>query len=329
MTSDQDQSAAARKSQLDPVDDATQRLRVSFSPWTVLIAAVVTAVGALVALAIVASAHDADGLATIALALAIISFAVQLLVFVAQARATTEQRIRAEQLNRETSSLLVEVNTAAKSTQTLIGNQFNELLNVFLKGAEQTAKETKLDPQEFYRVLSENIRSSQAGAASAQETGMGSSSVSPQQQRPRRVVTRPVRAARNPEFSEETKKVLGEMESWPDEQVGKQLVEKLGDLSPGARDRLRSYAEDEVRSRRSSEPIGLGGSPDYADRELLEAGIISPYRARSENSVSTLYRLTDTGRSIGRMFTATGEIPQYASEIVLPAAAAAEDDIPF
>jgi Kef-type K+ transport system membrane component KefB len=69
----------------------------------------ITAVASLAALAIVASLKDADTLSTVALALAVLAFAIQIVVFIAQASTASQQMVRAEQLNKETSGILVVV----------------------------------------------------------------------------------------------------------------------------------------------------------------------------------------------------------------------------
>jgi hypothetical protein len=88
------------------------------------------------------------------------------------------------------------------------------------------------------------------------------------------------------------------------------------------------YVQDEVSSRRTGGSPGLGGGLDAFDRELIGAGLISPYRISTATSVSTLYRLTKEGRELGRVFAATGEIPGYATSVV-ESTESADDDLPF
>jgi hypothetical protein len=69
------------------------------------IVSAVLALACLVSLAVVASIEDADGLSTVALALAILAFAIQIVVYIAQANTATQQMVRSEQLNSDTGAL--------------------------------------------------------------------------------------------------------------------------------------------------------------------------------------------------------------------------------
>ncbi len=118
----------------------------------VAVAAFILAVACLGTLAIVADQNNADALSTIALALAVLAFSVQIIVYVAQAATSHQQMLRSEQLNTETSSLLVDVRGSADATQLLVREQFSNVLSAFIEGVNRTV-EHKPDPQKKRRQL--------------------------------------------------------------------------------------------------------------------------------------------------------------------------------
>lgn len=318
-----------QQNRADP--DAPQKVRVELAPWVVLLGSGVIGFGSLIALAIVASVRGSEALATIALALAIVSFGIQILVFIVQGRFSILQMVRTEQLYRETSGLLVEVRTAARSTQDFIGNQFTDLLNAFVRAGEKTAEETKMDPNEFSRLLMQNIRQTSSvpsesapGGSATEARGGPGEPASQSETPPRRVVRRP------PPLSEVAKERLAELDQMPPEDRGRKELEELGALSYPARDRLKNYAEDEVRSLRRRTLVGMTGSADSFDRELVGLGVVSEFRTTAADGVRTIWRLTDKGKKIVPLFTAPGEVPNYVNEFLTePPRPASEDDIPF
>ena len=88
----------------------------------------IVAVCAIAALAVVASLDHAGSLATIALALAILAFVIQIMVFIAQNWTTGQQLLRSEQINASTQSLLIQVNENARGTNNLLAQQFDKVL---------------------------------------------------------------------------------------------------------------------------------------------------------------------------------------------------------
>jgi hypothetical protein len=308
------------ESSAEPSDQQSHRRGGRPSPWRrsvfvvpargVAIGGVIVAVVALTALVLVANAENAEALATIALALAILAFVVQILVFIAQAQAAGQQMVQSEQLNTQTSSLLTEVQTTARSTERLVGEQFRDLLKAFVESNEGG----KLDMDTFERHLMETLERRMAGREAAQraeslaaraqlgaQRPVGGRAMSPAQQR---------RLSRARAFS-----------IFPDEGEGKDALATLKRLATGQRKRLQEYAEDEVRSTQRGAIIGLplGDTVGEDDQALLDNGLIAKVRASVSRSGALLGRLTDAGRTASRILTATGELPPWlASELPLP-----------
>ena len=76
---------------------------------TVALVAVVFAVAASVLAAIVSSIRNVDVLSVIALALAVIAFVVQIIVYIAQADATAKQQVQASEVYGKTISALTAI----------------------------------------------------------------------------------------------------------------------------------------------------------------------------------------------------------------------------
>jgi hypothetical protein len=308
----------AAKVDLPPVAKARYvnfELRVG---WLMLGAALV-AFGPIAALAVVASVKNAEALATVALALAIVAFAVQILVFIVQTQTASQQMLHAERLNTQTRELLVEVNTAMGSTQTMVGEQFRDLLRAFVEGASKTAAETgKFDPEQFEQRLMANIQ--QATQRPSQPEPAAS-------EPPKRAIDSEARRAR--QRVAERRRETAQLTEFPPEGEGEAIAAQMRELSDDARRRLRAFGEDEIGSREGGVWVGL--TNDFpADEELLDPELITPARVSTENGVQEVKRLTKKGRQWASLLVATGDIPKYAADLIPPPAPAeGDDDIPF
>lgn len=307
----------------EPPDPPPRHRRSRSGPWRrsvfvvpargAAVGGVIVAIVALTALVLVANAENAEALATIALALAILAFVIQILVFIAQAQAASQQMVQSEQLNTQTRSLLTEVQTTARSTERLVGEQFRDLLKAFVESNEGG----KLDMDTFERrlmetferrIASRDIASQRAEAFStrppnAPRVGGSARPISPGQQR---------RVARARAFS-----------VFPDEGDGKDALATLKRLTPRQRKRLQEYAEDEIRSLQRGVMVGLplGDVIREDDQALLDNDLISKARPSLGNTSALVGRLTDLGVMAGRILTATGQLPSWlASELPFPPA---------
>jgi hypothetical protein len=278
----------------------------------VAVAAGVFALACLASLAIVSHVRNADGLATIALSLAILAFAIQIIVFAAQAQTAAQQSVQSEQLNADTRSLLSEVQTTARSTEAMVGEQFRELLRAFMGAASATAQEGgKFDPNELERRMMENVRREFGGSA---RTVASASARTRAEARGGPARTLPP----------ESQPLL----TFPDSPVeGESSLQFLENASPAAVRRLFALASDEIRNAgRPTSYVGLGRQP--ADAELREAELVHETRVRTQGAIRTVTRLTDQGRQIARLLTAVGDIPGWA-EGRIPQVVQDDDDIPF
>jgi hypothetical protein len=285
-----------------------------------LIGCGIVTVGALAATAVVATVNHADTLSTVALALAVIAFLVQIVVYVAQAGAAEAQRVHAEQLNAQTSTLLAEVKVTAASTQQLVQDQFRELLRAFLGGAARTAEEAKIDPERLEQRLLQNVRAQILPEAEralaverAREAGRSA------------VARRRAAAARRPQQSLELNPRVEDLRTLPDEESGKELLERLRRLPAASQLRLSRLGTDVVDSAQSGMFEGLGFDRG-GDEALIRDGLATRRRTRdSDGDLLDLTTLTDDGVEMARLFTAEGELPRWLDLTGI----ATDDDIPF
>jgi hypothetical protein len=114
-----------------------QGFRVS---WTLLtIGLLVITAASLSTLVVVVSIKNVDVLSTVALALAVLAFAAQLIVSLAQAQGAAEQLTQAERINSQTQSALVEVRSSAQALLSNQSEQFNKVLSAALGSVTREA----------------------------------------------------------------------------------------------------------------------------------------------------------------------------------------------
>jgi hypothetical protein len=267
------------------------------APRHVVVISTLFGVSCLTVLVVVGYVRDADGLATIALILAIFAFLVQLIVFAVQNQSATQQLLRSEQLNTQTRSLLTEIQTTALGTESLMRDQFAHLLRAFLDAARSAGGVTDFDPVEFESRIMENIRRDLTPRRFPGEDAGGRT----------REMIRQAREARQ----------LDPL-PFPTEAIGAPLVEVLRDLSEQGRERLRALAVDRATVLASREREDTNSRTGYEglvisaeDDALIEkefAELVSEPRAPAR----LVTRLTEFGIQAADLLRAAGPIPAWA-----------------
>jgi heme/copper-type cytochrome/quinol oxidase subunit 4 len=246
--------------------------------------AVVVAIVCLISLIFVAEADGANALATIALALALLSFVIQIMVFIYQSQTSNQQMLQAEQLYTETRALLTEVRTAANSTETLVRDQFQDLLKAFMEAAPGSGEGEPFDSAAFERKLVETLRTE------IRDPQVSSTASSP---RPAATALSRARAHRD----RRRREMIAELLRFPDEAEGKSALQALQSLSASGVKRLHELTNDELRLRRN---------------ELRSAQMVHKARVLDNGEQVFVARLSDEGRLAGRFLIATGEVPEFA-----------------
>lgn len=96
---------------------------------TLAIVLMCVTVASLASLVVVATTKEADALSTVALALAVLAFAAQLIVTITQAQSSAEQTRDTFRINSETKAVLADIQAQAKALVALQSNQFDKLLD--------------------------------------------------------------------------------------------------------------------------------------------------------------------------------------------------------
>ncbi|MEV4050420.1 hypothetical protein AB0J55_04465 [Amycolatopsis sp. NPDC049688] len=130
---------------------------------TVGIVGSLSGIGCLGVLITVVSIKDIDTLSTVALVLAILAFAIQIMIFIAQTSAATEQSRSTLEINSETKSILSELRTRTQATNDVLNLQFNKLLDKMLfvtQESEQNASDDAANSSgEGFEVYLQEMRS--------------------------------------------------------------------------------------------------------------------------------------------------------------------------
>lgn len=109
-------------------------------PWSGLtVALIVIAAASLGTLAVIVGIKDVDVLSTVALALAVLAFAAQLIVSLAQAQGAAHQLTQTERINSETQSALAEVKSTGHAMLANQSELFNKVLSAALHSATEDA----------------------------------------------------------------------------------------------------------------------------------------------------------------------------------------------
>jgi transcription-repair coupling factor (superfamily II helicase) len=103
-------------------------------PWRLVsLGLVVLTVASLAALVTVASINDADELSTVALALAVLAFAAQLVISLAQAQAATRQEAENRRIASDTQAALAEIRATTAGLMSTVGTQYDRVLEAALR----------------------------------------------------------------------------------------------------------------------------------------------------------------------------------------------------
>lgn len=256
----------------------------------------------------VTSLRSESALSTTAIALAIITFIVQLIVYVAQAEQSRRENELNLKLHSEVASNLNELMTHAQGTQSIVETMNEKVLDKAL----QMSGSEKLEnvPPEFSRDLAQNISSLMQ---TNQSEGAASVAAAP-------VETQfPVKTWGR----DEDERVARELSTWPEGERAAKLRSLVEDLSDEAAFMLRQFAFDELENRDPDSPLApswraqRGGLSD----QLFERGIIESFPGAAYGE--RLAHLTEAGRQAARVFTAEGDPPGELSDAVQQVRAAA------
>lgn len=262
----------------------------------------VISVACLGALVVVATVKSVDTLSTVALALAVISFAAQLIVTLAQGQ-------QSAQLNSETKAALTEMRANAASLLANQSGQFNTVLNALI-GQARTAYEeaTTGEPGDGQSALEAGADLSQTfGSRFADALARGIVQAAQAQSSQSRQPPGPNSLA--------GWRVL--LQSYPSREEGEPVVGILRNLSGGAMARLAELVSSSMNSLRPDRAATYQGAAGQQDenpenQQLIDAGLIERIAASSATG-RTIYQFTPSGVLAARLIRGVGERPEWAS----------------
>lgn len=243
-------------------------------PWrSAALGCLVIAASCAATLAVVASVKNADILATVALALAVLAFAAQLVIAIAQGQSANQQLLQSERVNTETQRLLSEIRSGNNELTLTVRQQFDFVLRHALGSAVPRAiKEAGLDtlqPNEIHRLKN-------ALGASFAVPGLGYS-VAPSS----------------------ASEALNYLQTIPTETEVGNAPEIVLSLTPMEVIALQKIAQSEVRQLRLGAPVGVRvGQSAVGSMALMKRGLIAEIPSPDSNDNHTWVRLTQGGRRL-------------------------------
>lgn len=283
-------------------DPASPNIGFTIRWGALTISLLIVTIVSLGTLVTVVSIKDVDALSVVALALAVLAFAAQLIVSLAQASAGAQQIAQTERVNADTQSLLSEIRATAES---LLTNQKDIFTRVLRAALPEVARE----------ISDETVGSS--------STGPG---IDPEELEARllRAVDRGLQnlstTTRRPKVDDETLRngPLGRLYKHPTPSDNGRYMDILRTLTPEASVRLGRIArniaaryEDKMPPRQIL-PISRGGTvpPDIRELAEKELIIIQPTIAEIDSA------LQRGATSESERFTLRIELSQHGMEVM-------------
>ncbi|MEU3456730.1 hypothetical protein ABZ671_24475 [Micromonospora sp. NPDC006766] len=279
--------------------DAKKSGSITVSWRMVAFVCMLLAAGSTGTLAIVVPVKDVDTLSTIALALAILAFVIQIIIFVVQSWTSGQQMLQSEAINSDTRSLLTELRESAKSTNQLLANQYDKILERLLLTTERAVNETAttgaVNLDELRSRLERDLR-----------------------QALNEEIHSPTRSSRMDRLSSEQRARLNYLETYPRPSQLDETLHILLGLSPLALATLLKFGRDAMSSIINGRYEGfhrrdIGQAAD----ELERLNLIAVAKDVSLRGSEQLLVLTPAGRKAVRPLTAIGRPPlQFEDELL-------------
>lgn len=243
---------------------------------TIAICSLFLNLAAVATIATLASVNDAGALNTVALALAIIAFVCQLIIYSVQTWQSGEQLQQAKDLNSETLQVLADAKSKIDGTHQMVSSQHQELLHLAALKASSTLR------KEATEFSDERVQVSSAQAAleivtNAVEVKTSRDTTAPRQRR-QRIWRAPI--------------------TWPTRAETEMAISKLSKVDVHVVVFSISLYDD-MASDRLDVPLGLPYF-DGVDHDLVEQGLVSVV----EGEAGSVTKLTEQGRLAGRVLIA-------------------------
>jgi hypothetical protein len=241
----------------------------------------------LAVLVVITAVDEKDALSTVALALAILAFSVQLIVFIAQQGFAGEQSRRNEELYGSMQGVLAEIREKAAGTQADVRSMRETLLSALLSKERADPEGGQVDPAVISQMMDPR-RTARRGPAGTR-----------------------LWPDRRP--SPQDASLVEMLKTYPSRAEAGEALRVLQGLSPRERMNLKAFGDDEIITRQPDSPF----DPSLTERAaggLLEKGLVEPYPDdRQPRTDLKVMHLTDLGREVARLLTASGNPPSHLS----------------
>lgn len=264
---------------------------VQIRSGVVSIAALLVTVAALTTLVIVVAIREADLLSVVALALAIVAFSAQLIIYVVQTAESAAVSRRSLELHVQLSELLSELRERTGNTQRSVDSINSRLLEAVIGKTESSSEVSS--PSEFAaRVAQTYVKASRTSTPS-----------------PATVTSSPAdgRIFPEPMRDSEAEPIHRYMSTWPSAEEVDEIEATLRAMSTRQLASLSGLADDLWRSTRPGATLGAG-LPEGV--KFTQPGITEKVNGWK------LRTLGPEGRRLGRVFTARGNAPAWALNLL-------------
>lgn len=274
-------------------------------PWSSLaLAGGIAALASLGTLAVVVSINDVDLLSAVALALAILAFATQIVVSLSQSQAATQQLASSERVNAETRGLLAQITAQSTALLANQSGQFDRVLDAAL-GADAIQRAVRAATPETEQGNDDSLSDLDATALATALRAEARNSI--------RADGRSSLATLDLLASNPYLDFVDELTTWPTKDESREALEVLLELKPWESGMLLKRAiRDLERARLGLKPQGytrVEGGFGPVTQSLIEKGLLAYSEGTwpGTDSPALIRTLTPLGRSVARLLN-PGEI---------------------
>lgn len=273
-------------------------------PWPALsIGLAIVALVSLGTLVVIVSVKNVDILSTVALALAILSFAAQLIVSMLQTESSAK-------LNGSTESALAEMRATTESLLTNQRDQFDLVLGAALKAIPAAVDDVVGSSENSDDANGDGDATS---GGESQQSEFEQSLSKHMREYLERPLLQPTRGPRNARTT-----LPSDLELYPTKEAGKVGLAKLRNLAPEFVPALVSMATKIRAAEKAGRPpvafykISKSSEPGPTHQALVDAGLVERNIVEGDSGSSRVqYSLTEDGRTIARLFLPQQPKPKW------------------
>ncbi|MGW2146646.1 hypothetical protein ACWCOT_20230 [Nonomuraea bangladeshensis] len=273
-------------------------------PWkTVAVTSAVIALTSLCVAAVVSSTNNADALSVVALGLAVLAFIIQIIVYIVQAQAASQQQLQAQEVYGSTLKALAAIEEKTEGTRQTVTTINERMLEAFLGKAIPQAQDAGLSPTspDFYRIVAERVSEylqlNREVASDRRQTRTEAPASSSAYRRARR--------ARRTELPADSS-----IAQFPDREELDKALRLIDDLSIHDLDKIKRLGLDHARYEKDSD-VTPGVDLYTGAKKLYDRKLVRRYKPTWSDR--PVFALTPEGVLVARLILAPS-IPEWAPD---------------